>query len=242
MVMGGPLLKGSARSQGPEQVRARVTSHFRLCENRKCECWVSHCWTEVRRRQQTLLMGLTCSVEEPRAGALPHVVRATQREADSLNLMVITETLWEDTASTALSHLQGSCHLRAGVSMVPCAAHRGLGHLQHVLWGRGWEVAVCPGDVLSRAGPACSCLLPLLSHVWDCVSAGSRVRMVHFEVCPKCSSTWWMFQGTEGGLLGGSPSEFTKIPLPAVSLGVHHNSQHCPGPRWCLLHLNPSQE
>lgn len=99
VVMGGPLLKWSARSQGPEQVRARVTSHYRLCENRKCKCWVSHCWTGVRRRQQTLLMGLTCSVEKPRAGALPRVVKAmlTQPEADSLNLMAITETeaLWE---------------------------------------------------------------------------------------------------------------------------------------------------
>lgn len=93
VVMGGPLLKWSPRRQGPEQVRARVTSHYRLCENRKCKCWVSHCWTEVRRRQQTLLMGLTCSVEKPRAGALPRVVKTmlTQGEADSLNLMSITE-------------------------------------------------------------------------------------------------------------------------------------------------------
>lgn len=62
-----------------------------------------------------------------------------------------------------------------------------------------------------------SCLSPLLFHIRDCASAGSDVRMLYFEVCPKSSRIWWMFQGTEGGLLGGSPSEFTKIPLPAVS-------------------------
>lgn len=60
----------------------------------------------------------------------------TQREADSLNLMAITEmeAVWEDTARAALSHLQDSCHLRAGMSMVHCAASRGLG-----------VPAVCPG-------------------------------------------------------------------------------------------------
>lgn len=76
-------------------------------------------------------MGLTCSVEKPRAGALPRVVKTmlTQREADSLNLMSIMEieALWEDTASAALLHLQSSCHLRAGMSMVHYAANRDLG-------------------------------------------------------------------------------------------------------------------
>lgn len=87
-----------------------------------------------------------------------------------------------------------------------------------------------------------SCLLPLLLHVRDCVSAGSDVRMVYFEVFPKHARTWGMFRGTGGGLLGGSPGEFTKIPLPVVPLGAHRNSQPCPGPRRCLLHLNLSQE
>lgn len=74
LVMGGPLRKWSTRSQSAWASKSRLMSRYGFCENRKCKFWISRRWKEIgrsrnpncRRRQQALLMGLTCNVEKPK--------------------------------------------------------------------------------------------------------------------------------------------------------------------------------
>jgi len=86
-------------------------------------------------------------------------------------------------------------------------------------------------------------LYPYLVHVHSCVSSGSGVTKVYFEMFPKRFRTWRMFWGVGGGLERGSPSRFTKILLLVTWLGAPSlKSQACPGLKRHLLHLTPSQE
>lgn len=97
------------------------------------------------------------------------------------------------------------------------------------------------GDLILRASPVvpqhlasapqapCAGRQPAyLVQIRDCVSAGSDLPKVYFEAFPKHART----RAGEWGesLEGGSPSKFTKIPLPVTCLGAPSpRSQTGPG-------------
>lgn len=133
---------------------------------------------------------------------------------------------------------RSSCVMRAVCSdeswqglQAPCSTSCGAGAAQcQGIWGSDPQ-SKPRGAAASRLCSSAPCAgrqPAYLVQIRDCVSAGSDLPKVYFEAFPKHART----RAGEWGesLEGGSPSKFTKIPLPVTCLGAPSpRSQTGPG-------------